>query len=172
MAASLFNLTKFTSKNLKLRHHQLDGYEFEQAPGVGVGQGTCCATPWGLQRVGHDRVTEMNWIEFRNISTKQSSHILDTKVPVPCIHKVNVLYWNLEESSENAPIYLYICPIEEKITIYLTQNIFAMYRSLWKIILCFYSYLPYKGLVNIYQRAWYSVFKKQKVYLVNKFINK
>ena len=29
-------------------HHRLDGHEFEQAPGVGDGQGslTCCS-PWG-----------------------------------------------------------------------------------------------------------------------------
>jgi len=40
MAVSLINLTKFASKNLKLRHHRLNGHEFEQAPGVGVGQGT------------------------------------------------------------------------------------------------------------------------------------
>ena len=34
--------------------HQLSGHEFEQAPGVGDGQGglTCCS-PWG-HRVGHD----------------------------------------------------------------------------------------------------------------------
>ena len=31
-------------------HHRLDGHEFEQAPGVGVGQGGpgCCG-PWGLK---------------------------------------------------------------------------------------------------------------------------
>ena len=29
-------------------HHQLDGYEFEQAPGVGDGQGgRACCSPWG-----------------------------------------------------------------------------------------------------------------------------
>ena len=28
-------------------HHQLDGYEFEQAPGVGDGQGSLeCCSPW------------------------------------------------------------------------------------------------------------------------------
>ena len=34
-------------------HHQLDGHEFEQAPGVGDGQGglACCM---GSKRVGHD----------------------------------------------------------------------------------------------------------------------
>ena len=42
-------------------HHQLDGYEFEQAPGVGDGQGSLvCCSPWGLQRVGHDWATELN----------------------------------------------------------------------------------------------------------------
>ena len=29
-------------------HHQLDGHEFEQAPGVGDGQGSLvCFSPWG-----------------------------------------------------------------------------------------------------------------------------
>ena len=29
-------------------HHQLDGHEFEQAPGVGEGQGSLvCGCPWG-----------------------------------------------------------------------------------------------------------------------------
>ena len=35
-------------------HHRLDGHEFEQAPGVGDGQGglACCSPPG--RRVGHD----------------------------------------------------------------------------------------------------------------------
>ena len=29
-------------------HHQLDGHEFEQAPGVGDGHGAlACCSPWG-----------------------------------------------------------------------------------------------------------------------------
>ena len=29
------------------RHHRLDGHEFEQAPGVGDGQGSlACCSPW------------------------------------------------------------------------------------------------------------------------------
>ena len=32
------------------RHHRLDGHEFEQAPGVGYGQGSLvCCSPWGLK---------------------------------------------------------------------------------------------------------------------------
>ena len=31
-------------------HHQLDGREFKQAPGVGDGQGSLvCCSPWGLK---------------------------------------------------------------------------------------------------------------------------
>ena len=42
-------------------HHQLDGYEFEQALGVGDGQGSLAMLqPMGSQRVGHDSVTELN----------------------------------------------------------------------------------------------------------------
>ena len=31
-------------------HHQLNGHEFEQAPGHGKGQGSlACCSPWGLK---------------------------------------------------------------------------------------------------------------------------
>ena len=31
-------------------HHQLDGHEFQQAPGVGDGQGSlACCSPWGYK---------------------------------------------------------------------------------------------------------------------------
>ena len=40
-------------------HHQLSGHEFEQALGVGGGQGSlACCSPWGHKRVGHDWATE------------------------------------------------------------------------------------------------------------------
>ena len=39
-------------------HHQLNGHEFEQAPGDGEGQGSlACCSPWG-RRVGHELATE------------------------------------------------------------------------------------------------------------------
>ena len=42
-------------------HHQLDGHEFEQAPGVGDGQGSLvCYSPWG-----HKEWTQLsNWTEL------------------------------------------------------------------------------------------------------------
>ena len=50
-----------TEKEMVGWHHQFDGHEFEQAPGVGEGQGSmACCSPWG-RRVGHDWETELNW---------------------------------------------------------------------------------------------------------------
>ena len=40
-------------------HHRFDGHEFEQAPGVGDGQGSLVLQSTGLQRVGHDWETEL-----------------------------------------------------------------------------------------------------------------
>ena len=41
-------------------HHQLDGHEFEQALGVGDGQGSLvCCSPCGCS-VRHDSVTVLN----------------------------------------------------------------------------------------------------------------
>ena len=41
-------------------HHQSDGREFEQAPGVGDGQGSlACCSPWGCRQL--DTTEELNW---------------------------------------------------------------------------------------------------------------
>ena len=39
-------------------YHQLDGYEFEQALGVGDGQGSLvCCSPWSCKKLGmHERL--------------------------------------------------------------------------------------------------------------------
>ena len=43
-----------TEDEMAGRHHRVDGHEFEQALGVGDGQGgLVCRSPWS-QRVGHD----------------------------------------------------------------------------------------------------------------------
>ena len=40
-------------------HHQLDGHEFEQAPGAGDGQGTlACCCPWGCKEL--DMTEQLN----------------------------------------------------------------------------------------------------------------
>ena len=41
-------------------HHQLDGHEFEQAPGVGNGQGSLvCCSPWSHEE--SDMTEQLNW---------------------------------------------------------------------------------------------------------------
>ena len=41
-------------------HHQLNGHEFEQAPGVGDGQaGLACCSPWGHKEL--DVTERLNW---------------------------------------------------------------------------------------------------------------
>ena len=43
-------------------HHQLNGHEFEQAPGVGDGQGSLvCCSPWDRKEL--DTTERLNWTE-------------------------------------------------------------------------------------------------------------
>ena len=43
-------------------HHRLDAHEFEQAPGVGDGQGSLwCCSPWGHKE--SDTTAPLNWID-------------------------------------------------------------------------------------------------------------
>ena len=48
-------------------HHQLYGYEFDQGPGVGDGQGSlACCSPWG--RKESDTIELLNRTELNFIS--------------------------------------------------------------------------------------------------------
>ena len=47
-------------------HHWLDGHEFEQTLGVNDGQLSLAQYSMGLQRVGHDWATELNWYANHN----------------------------------------------------------------------------------------------------------
>ena len=49
-------------------HHQLEGHESEQAPGVGEGQGSlACCSPWGCKE--SDTTERLNWIQYVNAVT-------------------------------------------------------------------------------------------------------
>ena len=48
-------------------HNQLDGHEFEQAPGVGDGQGSlACFSPWDFKEL--DMTEGLNRTEIQNHS--------------------------------------------------------------------------------------------------------
>ena len=51
-------------------HHWLDGHESEWTPGVGDGQRGLACWFMGLQRVGHDWVTELNWTLWKLKGTR------------------------------------------------------------------------------------------------------
>ena len=45
-------------------HHRLDGHEYEQAPGVGDGQGSlACCSPWGHKE--SDTTEQLNLTELK-----------------------------------------------------------------------------------------------------------
>jgi len=47
-------------------HHWVDGHEFEQAPGVGDGQGSrVCCSPWGRKEL--DMTQQLNWLIFHEV---------------------------------------------------------------------------------------------------------
>ena len=48
-------------------HHRLNGHAFEQTLGDGEGQGSLACWPVGLQRVGHDRVTEQQALNIEDL---------------------------------------------------------------------------------------------------------
>ena len=53
-------------------HHQLDGHEFEHAPGVGDRQGSLvCYSPWGWKE--SDTTEWLNWTEKWSISCRISA---------------------------------------------------------------------------------------------------
>ena len=64
-------------------HHWLDGHEFEQAPGVGDGQGSlACRSPWGCKE--SDMSEQLNWTELNYHCTV---HSLAVPGPtVSCFH--------------------------------------------------------------------------------------
>ena len=52
-----------TEKEIVGWHHHLDGHEFEQASGVGDGQGSLvCCSPWGHKEP--DTIEWLNWTEL------------------------------------------------------------------------------------------------------------
>ena len=60
LPAQIFLLPTVNSHLAGSWHHWLDGCEFEQAPGIGDGQGSLVSV--GSQRFGHYWATELNWM--------------------------------------------------------------------------------------------------------------
>ena len=51
-------------------HYQLDGHEFEQAPGAGDGQGSlACCSPWGHKE--SDMAEQLNLLRMKRNKTEE-----------------------------------------------------------------------------------------------------
>ena len=74
--------------------HWLNGHEFEQAPGVGDGQGSlACCSPWGRKEL--DTTERLNWTEpLYSLSCNSSFCIPDTK-PLSDMGFTNILSHSL-----------------------------------------------------------------------------
>ena len=65
-------------------HHWLNRHEFEQAPGVGAGQGSlACCSPWGCKELVMT-ATELNWTELGSFrfSERANSHPRNRKTRI------------------------------------------------------------------------------------------
>ena len=73
-------------------YHRLDGHEFEQAPGVGDGQGSlACCSPWGRKKL--DMTERLNSNNKESKKPQVSSclltsfilnSVLETKISLSC----------------------------------------------------------------------------------------
>ena len=60
-------------------YHQLNGHEFEQALGVGDGQGSLvCCSPWGRKELGTTE-WQLNWTELNPFEIKQFKYALQVE---------------------------------------------------------------------------------------------
>ena len=74
-------------------HHWLDGHEFEQAPGVGDGQGSlACCSPWGRKQL--DTTEQLNWWR------KRASHVAQTRKNLLEMHEIRVQSLGWEDPVE------------------------------------------------------------------------
>ena len=72
-------------------HHQFNGHEFEQASGVGDGQGgLVCCSPWGRKEL--DRTEQLNWTEDIDADIENSLWTQWGKVKEGWIEKVTLKY--------------------------------------------------------------------------------
>ena len=70
-----------TEDEMVVWYHQLNGYEFEQTPGDGEGQGSLeCFSPWGCMH-GHDLVTKQPQTH-PNIESREKISVWNKLIPL------------------------------------------------------------------------------------------
>ena len=117
-------------------HHRLNGHEFEQAPGVGHGQGRLvCCSPWGLKELNRlinwTKLTEHS--KMAGIEWKTSSHSFSPAHLAPSLSlyvtKFLHRYLVYNQVNINTQGTMCFCSIYPCFSFYITITIYYMYYS-------------------------------------------
>ena len=96
-------------------HHRLNGREFEQAPGVGDGEGIlACCSPWG-QKVGHYSATELNWTDDDHVLSVYRSLLFEFLAPKHIAYTYNNFCQDPEITS---PVLADVLPGQAGLSLY------------------------------------------------------
>ena len=87
-------------------HHQLNGHEFEQAPGVGDGQGSlACCSPWVCKVL--DMTEWLNWIEHIIMQMYACSDVQCKNIYITRSWKQpNIYQWEVDQM-KYTPLHAY-----------------------------------------------------------------
>ena len=124
-----------------LWHHQLDGHEFVQSPGVGNGQGRlACCSPWvSKESDTTERLngTELNfestcspWIDSNKpITYSRAFYFLDTTKSVPCSPWLFTLLLNA------IPVWTFLAEFSYRVWVHMA-NMLLLILSVHYYMLC------------------------------------
>ena len=140
-------------------HHQLDGHEFEQAAGVGDGQGGLpCCSPWGHKEL--DTTEWLTWTEFvwkyicRGKIAGSWVHQTEWKQRrCRCVADAQGHFWKRCKDNTVLPLSLQVRMLRPYIWTNLQQSP-ALLREVWVLEarLCDYS-------LTLFQEPWMSSFR-------------
>ena len=130
-----------TTEDEMVWHHQLDGHEFVQSPGVGNGQGRlACCSPWvSKESDTTERLngTELNfestcspWIDSNKpITYSRASYFLDTTKSVPCSPWLFTLLLNA------IPVWTFLAEFSYRVWVHMA-NMLLLILSVHYYMLC------------------------------------
>ena len=94
-------------------HHLLNGHGFEQAPGVGGGQGSLARCSPCDHRIKHDWVTELNWPQQnKSILKKNKNKNKKTTTPNIILNGEKMKAFPLRKKTRMCTLATVVCPYD------------------------------------------------------------